>query len=107
MILTKSYIKQITNPFHFFLNLVSGEIGAEMLWAYGLEVLDIVFVGSSQQKVALVSQVFEPTTVDELDHVPNRAEVNVLDVDLVALALPHVVLEHRSEHRRPGAQDGL
>ena len=88
-------------------HLVSGEIGSEMLGTDALEVLDVVLVCSSQQEVALVSQILEPAAVDKLDHVPDRAEVNVLDVDLVALALPHIVLEHSPEDSGTGAQNGL
>ena len=77
-----------------------------MLGAETLEVLDVVLVGSSQQEVALVSQILDLAAVDELDHVPDRAEVHVLDVDLVVLA--HVVRrEHGAEHRGTGAQNGL
>ena len=88
-------------------HLVSGEVGRQMLGADALEVPDVILVSSGQQEVALVSQILEPAAVDKLDHVPDRAEVNVLDVDLVALALPHVVLEHGPEHSGPSAQNGL
>ena len=78
-----------------------------MLRADVLEVPDVILVRSSQQEVTLVSQIPEPAAVDELDHIPDGVEVDVLDVDLVALALPHVVLEHSAEHSGPGAQNGL
>ena len=78
-----------------------------MLRADVLEVPDVILVSSSQQEVTLVSQILEPAAVDELDHVPDGVEVDVLDVDLVALALPHVVLEHGAEDSGPGAQNGL
>ena len=78
-----------------------------MLRADVLEVPDVILVRSSQQEVTLVSQILEPAAVDELDHVPDGVEVDVLDVDLVALALPHVVLEHGAEDSGPGAQNGL
>ena len=78
-----------------------------MLRADVLEVPDVILVSSSQQEVTLVSKILEPAAVDKLDHVPNCVEVDVLDIDLVALALPHVVLEHGAEHGGPGAQNGL
>ena len=78
-----------------------------MLRADVLEVPDVILVRSSQQEVTLISQILEPAAVDELDHVPDGVEVDVLDVDLVALALPHVVLEHGAEDSGPGAQNGL
>ena len=77
-----------------------------MLGAETLEVLDVVLFGSSQQEIALVSQILDLAAVDELHHVPDGAEVHVLDVDLVVLA--HVVrLEHSEEHGGTGAQNGL
>ena len=88
-------------------HLVSREIGSEMLGADALEVFDVVLVSSSQQEIALVSQILEPAAVDKLHHVSDRAEVDVLDVDLVALALPHIVLKHGAEDSGTGAQDGL
>ena len=76
-----------------------------MLGADALEVLDVVLVGSSKQEVALASQILDLAAVDKLHHVPDRAEVHVLDVDLVALA--HVRLEHGAEHSGTGAQNCL
>ena len=85
--------------------LVSREIGSEMLGAEALQVLDVILVGGSQQEVALISQVLQPAAVDELDHVADRAEVQVLNSDLFVLL--HVRREHGAEHSGPGAQNGL
>ena len=76
-----------------------------MLGAEALQVLDVILVGGSQQEVALISQVLQPAAVDELDHVADRAEVQVLNSDLFVLL--HVGREHGAEYSGPGAQNGL
>ena len=77
-----------------------------MIGAETLEVLDVVLVGSSQQEVALVSQILDLPAINELHHVRDCAEVHVLDVDLVVLARV-VGQEHGLEHGGTGAQNGL
>ena len=48
-----------------------------------------------------------PATVDVPHHVLDSVEVQVRDDDLVALALPHIVLEHCPEYRRPESNINL
>ena len=86
---------------------------------------DVILVSSTQKQVRLVWKVthsanqrklskerrsFEnipPATVDVPHHVLDSVEVQVRDDDLVALALPHIVLEHCTEHRRPESSINL
>ena len=62
-------------------DLVHWECRGEVLAADTLQVSDVVLVSCCQQQVALVRQVLQSTTVDELDHVSHRGEVNILGSD--------------------------
>ena len=60
------------------IDLLCVEVSGEVLTANLFQVLDVVLVGSHQEQVALVGQVLQAATVDELHHVRHGPKVQIL-----------------------------